>query len=61
MPTPEACFGRFPLKGGEPGRESEAFTPGERSGRKARRGLQGTPAARQSLFRGVRLGRHDFC
>jgi hypothetical protein len=32
MPTPAASFGRLPLKAGKPGRESAAFTPGERAG-----------------------------
>ena len=47
----------LPLKGAEPGRQVSCghLAPGEESGRKALRGLQGTLAARPSRLRGGRL------
>jgi cytochrome c551/c552 len=55
VPTPEAPAALH-LQGAEPGHQRSwgPWMPGEHAGRKARRGLQGTPAARQSRFRGVR-------
>ena len=57
MPTPEAACVSLPLKGAEPGRDGSSgpVTPGQEHGCKAWRGLQGTPADRQSRIRGVRL------
>jgi hypothetical protein len=55
--TTEAAGGRISVKGAETGqtRSSGPCLPGEEPGRKGRRGLQGTPAARRSRIRGVRL------
>lgn len=48
---------RLPLNGAEPGRQVSRgqLAPGEGAGRKTRRGLQGTLAARRSRFRGGHL------